>query len=152
MQPAKLREKSIVLLKNARLPGQEKQVLPLSKSIGKLALIGPLADAKREVIGPWSAAGDWQKAVTLLEGIKANASPGTKVLYAKGCNINDDSTKYFAEAVRTALQADVVLLAVGEGAWMSGEAASRSSLELPGVQSRNWWRRSARPANRSLQY
>ncbi|CAN5309839.1 beta-glucosidase BglX [soil metagenome] len=119
--------KSIVLLKN------DKQLLPLSKSIKQLAVIGPLADGRRELIGAWSAAGDWKKSVTLLEGIKAVA-PGTKVLYAKGCNINDDSTKYFAEAIRVAKQADVVVLAVGEGAWMSGEAASRASLNLPGVQ------------------
>jgi beta-glucosidase len=120
--------KSIVLLKN------EKSLLPLSTSLRRIAVIGPLADAKREMIGSWSAAGDWKKSVTLLEGIKAKVAAGTQVLYAKGANINDDSTTYFAQAVRTALQADVVVLAVGESAGMTGEAASRSSLELPGVQ------------------
>jgi beta-glucosidase len=120
--------KSIVLLKN------EKQVLPLSKSIKRLAVIGPLADARREMIGSWSAAGDWTKAVTLLEGIKAAVTPSTQVLYARGCNINDDTTKYFAQAIQTAKQADVVVLAVGEAALMTGEAASRTALDLPGVQ------------------
>ena len=120
--------KSIVLLKN------EKQLLPLPKDIKKLALIGPLANAKREMIGSWSAAGDWTKAVTLLEGIKSGVSPSTQVLVAKGCNINDDTTKYFAQAINIAKQADVVILAVGEAALMTGEAASRASLNLPGVQ------------------
>jgi beta-glucosidase len=120
--------KSIVLLKN------ERGLLPLAKSVKTLALIGPLANSKRDMIGSWSAAGDWSKAVTLLEGMKAAVSPSTKLLYARGCNINDDSTKYLAEAIRTAEQADVVVLAVGEAAMMTGEAASRASLDLPGIQ------------------
>ncbi len=128
--------KSIVLLKNASLPGQDKQLLPLSKDVKQIAVIGPLADAKREMIGAWSAAGDWKKSVTLLEGIKSAVSTKTNVLYAKGCNINDDSTKYIAEAVRIAKQSEVVVLAVGEGAWMTGEAASRAALNLPGIQQR----------------
>jgi beta-glucosidase len=66
--------------------------------------------------------------------MKAAVSPSAKLLYARGCNINDDSTKYLAEAVRTAKQADVVVLAVGEAAMMTGEAASRASLDLPGIQ------------------
>ncbi|HEY9046331.1 MAG TPA: beta-glucosidase BglX [Ohtaekwangia sp.] len=122
--------KSIVLLKN------DKNILPLSKSIKRLAVIGPMADARREMIGSWSAAGDWKKAVTILEGIKAAVSPGTQVLYAKGSNINDDSTKYLAQAIQTAKQADVVVLTVGEAALMTGEAASRASLNLPGIQQR----------------
>jgi beta-glucosidase len=120
--------KSIVLLKN------ERGLLPLAKTVKTIALIGPLANTKKDMIGSWSAAGDWSKAVTLLEGMKAAVSPSTKLLYARGCNINDDSTKYLAEAVRTAKQADVVVLAVGEAAMMTGEAASRASLDLPGIQ------------------
>lgn len=122
--------KSIVLLKN------DKQILPLSKNIKRLAVIGPLAAARKEMIGSWSAAGDWKKAVTLLEGIKAAVSPSTEVLYARGSNIDDDSTTYFSQAIKTARQSDIVLLAIGEGAWMTGEAASRTSLDLPGVQQR----------------
>jgi beta-glucosidase len=120
--------KSIVLLKN------DKQLLPLSKSAKKIAVIGPLANARREMIGSWSAAGDWKKAVTLLEGIKATVGQGTQVLYARGSNVNDDSTQFISQAVQTAKQADVVVLAVGEAAMMTGEAASRASLGLPGVQ------------------
>jgi beta-glucosidase len=119
--------KSVVLLKN-------ESVLPLPKKMKTLAVIGPLAHARREMIGSWSAAGDWSKSVTLLEGIRAAVDPGTKVLFAKGSNIQDDSTAYFQEALRIAKQSDAVILAVGEAAWMSGEAASRSSIALPGVQ------------------
>src|SRR5260221_2558858 len=126
--------KSIVLLKNSIVPGQGRTVLPLSRSVKKLAVIGPLSDAKKEMIGAWSAAGDWKKSVTLLEGIKANVASATQVVYARGCNINDDSTTYFAQAIRAVSAADVVIVALGEAALMTGEAASRSSLDLPGVQ------------------
>ena len=120
--------KSIVLLKN------QGNTLPLKKTIKSIAVIGPLADSKRNLIGSWSAAGDYTKAVTLLEGIKAAVPSSTKVLFAKGSNINDDTTKWIDEAVKTAQKADVVILALGEDAQMSGEAASRSSIDLPGVQ------------------
>jgi beta-glucosidase len=120
--------RSIVLLKN------DNSLLPLSKTVRKLAVIGPLADARREMIGSWSAAGDWKKAVTLLEGIKAAVQPTTQVLYARGCPITGDTTRYFEQAIQAARQADVVVLAVGEAALMTGEAASRASLNLPGVQ------------------
>lgn len=120
--------KSIVLLKN------EGNTLPIKKNTKSIAVIGPLADSKRNMIGSWSAAGDYTKAVTLLEGIKAAVPSTTKVLYAKGANINDDTTKWIDEAVKVARTADVVILAIGEDAQMSGEAASRSSIDLPGVQ------------------
>jgi beta-glucosidase len=120
--------RSMVLLKN------QKQVLPLQKDVRSLAVIGPLAHSRRDMIGSWSAAGDWSKAVTLLDGIRKAVSPTTKVLYAKGCTIDRDSSQYLEQAVRTAQQADVVILALGEGAWMTGEAASRASLDLPGIQ------------------
>lgn len=120
--------KSIVLLKN------EGNILPLRKSAGTIAVIGPLADSKREMIGSWSAAGDYTKAVTLLEGIKAAVPSSTKVFYSKGANINDDTVEWISEAVKVAQKSDVVILALGEAAQMSGEAASRSSIELPGVQ------------------
>ena len=120
--------KSIVLLKN------EDQTLPLQKDVRSIAVIGPLADNKQELIGSWSAAGDGQQAVSLREGIESKVGENTNVLYAKGCNINDDSTHLFQEAIRTARAADVVVLALGEAALMSGEAASRADIDLPGVQ------------------
>jgi beta-glucosidase len=120
--------KSIVLLKN------DKQLLPLNRSIRRLAVIGPMAKYKRDMIGAWWGAGDGEKAVSLFEGISAKVAPGTTLLYAKGCNVSDDSTQYIKQAVAVARQADVVVLTVGEGWWMSGEAASRGILDLPGVQ------------------
>jgi beta-glucosidase len=122
--------KSIVLLKN------EGQLLPLKKDIRRLAVIGPLADNQKEMIGSWSAQGDWKKSVSILQGIKSAVSSSTQVLYAKGSNINDDSTQGFAQAIAVARQADVVILAVGEEAGMSGEASSRAYLDIPGVQDR----------------
>lgn len=123
-----LARKSFVLLKN------EQNTLPLKKQ-ATIAVLGPLADARREMIGNWSAAGDWQKSVTMLEGIK-QVAPGATLLYAKGCNINDDSTQYFQQALDAAKKADVVVLALGESGGMSGEASSRSDIGLPGLQQR----------------
>jgi beta-glucosidase len=120
--------RSMVLLKNDR------EVLPISKDVKSVAVIGPLADDKRCMIGSWSGDGRADDAVTLLAGIKAKAAPQTKVAYAKGCDITGESTDGFAEAVRVAKEADVIILAVGEDADMSGEASSRTSLDLPGRQ------------------
>lgn len=121
-------KKSIVLLKN------QNQLLPLSANIRTIAVIGPLADAKKEMIGNWSAKGEGKDAVSVLEGIKDAVSPTTKVLYAKGCEINSDSTNLFSQAVSVASQADVVVIAVGEGANWSGEAYSRANINIPGNQ------------------
>jgi beta-glucosidase len=120
--------RSMVLLKNDR------DALPLSKTAKSIAVIGPLADDQKNMIGSWSGDGRWEDAVTLLAGIKAKVSPATKVAYAKGCDIAGDSTEGFAEATRIASQSDAVVVAIGESADMSGEAASRVSLDLPGRQ------------------
>lgn len=120
--------KSIVLLKN------ERQALPLSKSVGALAIVGPLADNKTELIGSWSAAGDYTKCVSLIEGIRAKLGDNTKILQAKGCDIEGNDRSGFDSAVLAAMSADAVIVAVGEKANMSGEAASRSQINLPGVQ------------------
>jgi beta-glucosidase len=121
-------KRSIVLLKN------RDKVLPLNKNIKTLAVVGPMAHARRDLIGSWSAAGDWKKAVTLLEGIQQTVSPSTKVLYAKGSPLMADSTQYFADAIAKAKQAEAIVLAVGEASWMSGEAASRTNIQLPPIQ------------------
>ena len=119
---------SIVLLKN------ESNLLPLNKNIDTLAVIGPLADNRQAMIGSWSAAGDYTDAVTLLDGIKEAVSQSTEIIYTKGADITGDDRAGFEEAVIAAEQADVVVLALGEAALMSGEAASRSDITLPGVQ------------------
>lgn len=123
--------RSIVLLKNDSVRGRP--VLPLSGDVRNIALIGPLADSPIDMLGTWRAAGDETKAITLLAALRS-AFPGARVNFVKGAEVNSDDKSGFAAAVRAAQSADVVILAVGESADMSGEAASRSSLDLPGVQ------------------
>jgi beta-glucosidase len=119
--------RSIVLLKN------DHNVLPLDKSVRSIALIGPLADSRQDMLGSWNGDGKPEDAVTLLQGLKAKV-PQTKINYAKGCEINGDNADGFKAAVSAARESDVAIIAVGESADMSGEAASRSSLDLPGRQ------------------
>jgi beta-glucosidase len=120
--------RSTVLLKNDR------NVLPLAKNVKSIAVIGPLADDRRAPLGPWNGDGREENTVTALAGIKAAVSPQTQVVYAKGCDIKGDSDAGFAEAVARARESDVALVFVGESDEMGGEAASRSSLDLPGRQ------------------
>jgi beta-glucosidase len=120
--------KSIVLLKNID------NILPLKKDVKSIAVIGPLADSKRDPLGCWSALGNANDVVTLIEGIKNKIPATSKILYAKGCDILGDSKEGFGEAIETAKKSDVIVLALGEEGRMSGEAQSRSSLNLPGVQ------------------
>jgi len=120
-------KKSIVLLKN------ENEVLPISNKVKTIAVIGPLADSKRDLIGSWSAAGDWSKSVSLLEGLKKKF-PSANFIYEKGSEIDKDDKSGFNKAVSAAKKADIVILAIGEAFWMSGEAASRTDIGLPGVQ------------------
>jgi len=136
-------EHSFVLLKNAD------QVLPLKKS-GTIALIGPLADDHRNLLGSWSAAGDWKQSVSVLEGLK-NIDKGVNVLYAKGANLLDDPQmikllnasgglietdkksplELINEAIETANKADVIVAVLGETQGMTGEAACRTDLNIP---------------------
>jgi beta-glucosidase len=119
--------RSMVLLKNDR------NVLPLDKNVRSIALIGPLADSRQDMLGSWTGDGKPEDAVTLLQGIKAKV-PQTRINYAKGCEINGDNADGFEAALRAARESDVTIIAVGESADMSGEAASRASLDLPGRQ------------------
>lgn len=122
--------KSIVLLKN------ENQLLPLSPTTKKVAIIGPFAKATVENHGFWSIAfpDDSQRIVTQFDGIKAQLDKNSELFYAKGCNANDNDKSLFAEAVETAKKADVVIMTLGEGHAMSGEAKSRSNIHFSGVQ------------------
>jgi beta-glucosidase len=120
--------RSTVLLKNDR------GVLPLPKNVRSVAVIGPLADDRRAPLGPWNGDGREENTITMLAGIKAAVSPQTNVVYAKGCDIRGDSDAGFAEAVERAKESEVALVFVGESDEMGGEAASRSSLDLPGRQ------------------
>jgi len=123
-------ERSFVLLKN------DSNLLPLQKGVHTVALIGPLADSAHDMLGAWSARGDAKDVVTLKSALEKRAErDGFRVIYAKGTEIRGSSDAGFADAVAAASQADVVLLALGEDAsWMTGEAASRAFIDLPGNQ------------------
>ncbi|HRO68870.1 MAG TPA: beta-glucosidase BglX [Chitinophagaceae bacterium] len=138
---------SFVLLKN------EGNVLPLKKS-GTIALIGPLADATENMTGTWSVAAIHSKAVSVIKGITELAGNNVKILYAKGSNLDEDSVleanstmfgktlrrdsrpeeEILQEALNVANQADVIVAVLGEAAEMSGEASSRTNIEIPGIQ------------------
>lgn len=128
--------RSIVLLTN-------RGVLPLAAATRRIALIGPLADAAREMDGPWAAAGEREAAVSILAGLRA-ALPGADIVCAPGVEL-DGADDHGADdqsaddlglnaALAICRDADLILLCVGEGAAMSGEAASRADLGLPGRQ------------------
>jgi beta-glucosidase len=120
--------RSIVLLKNDR------NTLPLQKSIASLAVIGALAVDSNAVLGNWTALGRHEDAVPVLDGIRRAVSAETNVTYARGATPTSTDTSGIAEAVRIARAADAVVLVVGETGEMSAEAESRSTLELPGAQ------------------
>ena len=139
--------RSAVLLKN------NNQTLPLKKS-GTIALIGPLANNKSNMLGTWAVSGDNQLSVPVLDGIKNVAGSTVNLLYAKGANITDDTAlakmanvfgekvsidalspgQLLKQAIETANKADVIVAVVGEASEMSGEAASRSNIDLPDNQ------------------
>jgi beta-glucosidase len=131
----KAASRSMVLLRN------EGGILPLDPS-KKTAVIGPLAKNQHDMLGPWWGAGRDSDAVTVLDGITAQ-SPGAT--YAEGCKLSNTEPPHtdpegcrsdagFAAAVAVAQAADQVVLALGETREMSGEAAARSTLDLPGRQ------------------
>ncbi|MGO8759610.1 MAG: beta-glucosidase BglX [Terracidiphilus sp.] len=151
----KLAARSMVLLKN------DNHVLPFSRSIARVALIGPLGDAPSDMLGGWTVEGlfgDSVKthAVTVADGLK-NALPNARIDVVAGPPLSkiipgffdrmrntpvlpepseDEKAAWIAKAVDAARQADVVIVAMGESASMSSEAASRATLDLPGIQER----------------
>ncbi len=141
-------QRSMVLLRN------ESGLLPLSKSLNNIAVIGPLADSMEATEGSWMVFGHKPAAVTVLQGIRAKL-PQARVEYAPGPDIRRDISSpfedinpehrkpiqtpeeaqaAFQEAVSTACRAELVIMVLGENADMAGEAASRGSLDLPGRQ------------------
>lgn len=111
---------SIVLLKN------DGGILPLVRNGRAIAVIGPLADSKADMLGSWTAAGVAEEATTVLEGIREKAGPDSRIEFSNGDDI--------AAAVRAAETSDVVILVLGEPGKMTGEATSRAFLDLPGNQ------------------
>ncbi|MBL0110226.1 MAG: beta-glucosidase BglX [Saprospiraceae bacterium] len=139
--------KTFVLLEN------KNSILPLKKQ-GSIAVIGPLADSRRNMLGTWSVSGDYTKAVTVMEGIKTVAGGQCTIRYAKGANLSDDTTfakkvnvfgqeieidkrspdVMLSEALALARQSDVIIAVVGEAADMTGEAASMADIGLQASQ------------------
>ena len=153
---------SLVLLKNAP-HGSSNPVLPLSQAAKTVALIGQLADAPDQMMGPWAVVGSSKDVITLKTALASRlAERGGTLLYAKGCEILKEAERMapspsigefigkpeptipnserikgqdgFAEALQAARQSDVVIMALGEDRTMSGEAGSRTRLDLPGEQ------------------
>ncbi|HET8728817.1 MAG TPA: beta-glucosidase BglX, partial [Alphaproteobacteria bacterium] len=119
---------SMVLLKN------DGGVLPLRKDPDVLAVLGPLADDGLAMLGPWHGAGRPEHVVTLIDGVRRAVAPGTKVLAATGGTALEATAAEIEQAVAVARRADAVILALGETGTMSGEAASRADIGLPGDQ------------------
>jgi len=137
---------SFVLMKN-------NNVLPLKKT-GTIALVGPLAHARENMTGTWSVAARFSESVSVLDGLQKAVGDKAKILYAKGSNLDADSAiearatmfgkglnrdkrsaaELLREAQQVASRADVIVAAVGEGAEMSGEAASRTNIDIPETQ------------------
>ncbi len=127
-------EESFVLLENRKVGGTP--LLPLASARGRrLALIGPLADSAEDMLGCWSGRGDARDVVTLRRALADRAKrDGMLLSVAQGTDTSGNSDSGFAEAVKAARGADVVILALGESASSSGEASARSRLDLPGRQ------------------
>ncbi len=141
LQAAKdMAKESIVLLKNSPLTPKGGKtaaaLLPISKEVKSIALIGPLVKSIKDHLGFWSY--DWEddtaRIPSLYDAVQKKITANTKLLYAKGCNINDTDKTGFADAVAAAQQSDIVIMYVGEHRAMSGEAKSKSNIQLPGVQ------------------
>ncbi len=124
-------DESMVLLND------NNHALPLSTSVSKIAVVGPLADNPMDQLGPDVPIGypgpAQGKVVSVLQGIK-NAVPGATINYAQGCDPNCTDTSGFGAAVSAAQSADVTVIVAGEPAADSGEASSRSMIDLPGQQ------------------
>lgn len=139
---------SFVLLKN------ENQLLPLPKTGKNIAFIGPMVDNQKDMMGTWVIAGEWDKAVTVLQGIK-NVAPNLNLLYSKGSNITDDTAfihrlNFFntprvaldpispetmlRSALETCSKADIIVAVLGESESMTGESSSRTELGIPDSQ------------------
>ena len=126
-------ERSFVMLKNAAFSSGT-SVLPISNDVKRIALIGPLADDSNDMLGSWAGQGRAEDVITLRTALTQRLG-ADRVHYAKGTEIIGGSQEQLAEAVKTAQESDVVILALGENApEMTGEAASRAHLGLPGHQ------------------
>lgn len=120
--------KSMVLLKN------DKQTLPLSDKLKSIAVIGPLADSKKDMPGSWSKSCNPKDMITFMEAVTKQYGKKLKINYAKGCKVDSMDTSGFAEAIKAASQSEVIIAMMGEAKEMSGEASSRSNISIPSIQ------------------
>jgi len=109
------------------------RVLPLAPDLHRIALIGPLAAAEDDMLGPWAAAGRGGETVSIIEGLRA-ALPACNIDSLPGVEISGSDTRGIPAAIERCRAAELIVLCLGEGAEMSGEAASRADLALPGRQ------------------
>jgi beta-glucosidase len=125
-------KKSLVLLKNE--PPEGEKLLPLQNIENKtIALIGPLGDNKEDMTGTWWASADIESIVTVKEGLEKRY-PDAEIITIEGADTEGEETSGFEEAIKAAELADVVIMAIGENKLQSGEAASRTEIDLPGKQ------------------
>lgn len=122
--------KAIVLLKN------DGDLLPLPRSGKKIAIIGPFAEGPHDLVGPWVVYGDDKKAIDLATGVRSALADKSAVVVAQGSGVEEPLAGGIEAAVAAARQADIVLLAIGEGANMSGEAQARTEIVVPEPQQR----------------
>src|SRR5690349_18598632 len=120
--------KAIVLLKN------DGDLLPLPRSGKRIALIGPFASGQHDLVGPWVVYGDDAKAVDLATGVRSALADKNGVIVAQGSGVEEPLPGGIEQAVAAARQADIVVLAIGEGQGMSGEAQSRTEIVVPEPQ------------------
>ena len=118
--------KSIVLLKN------ENNLLPLQPD-ARIAVIGPLADSKRDLLGCWIAAGQWDSITTVVQALREKLGD-KNIRYARGCDILKDDQSGFAAAIQAVRSSDIAIMVLGESADWCGEAASRTSISIPDIQ------------------
>ncbi len=123
-----LARESIVLLKN------KSNILPLNKNIKSIAVIGPLADDVENIQGGWAGKGKHDNLISILKAIKNKVSSETKINFTKGCEITGVQKNGFEDAINAAKKSEVAIVVVGESRDMNGEAASKTNLNLPGVQ------------------
>ncbi len=127
-QALEVAQKSMVLLKN------EGRLLPLEAGVGQIALIGPLADDHHQILGCWHRIGRDEDTESVLDGLRQVLPPSTKVTHVRGCDLEGNEEPDFTAAIGAANAADIAILVLGEGEYMSGEAHSRAYLGLPGHQ------------------
>jgi beta-glucosidase len=120
--------KSFVLLKN------ERGTLPISRSTKEIAVVGSLANDKKNMNGNWTGDGRPEDPITVLEGLKNKFGNAIKVKYEPGCDTKCEDVSGFEKAVDAAKDSDFTILVIGEDGDMSAEASSRANIDLPGKQ------------------